>query len=149
MIMPVTLPPPQYNHPPSILVIEHVLTAEEVDAICHARHALGWDGRAPPPRYRFSGCAHVTARSCEVWRIDDGAVRRHELGHCNGWPSNHPTAQELANRPATPYPRAVLPLSPEQAKTFEEASQRSIQRNGPPDVLLRQVLEKPKAPEPQ
>jgi len=40
--MPVTLPPPQYNHPPSILVIEHVLTAEEVDAICHARHALGW-----------------------------------------------------------------------------------------------------------
>jgi hypothetical protein len=85
--VPVTLPPPQFDHPPTIPVIEHVLTAERVDAICQARHALGVDGRAPPPGYRFSGCAHVTARSCEVWRIDDGTVRRHELGHCNDWPA--------------------------------------------------------------
>jgi hypothetical protein len=81
------LPPPQFDHPPSIPVIEQVLTADRVDAICQARHALGMDGPAPPSGYRFSGCAHVTARSCEVWRIDDGTVRRHELGHCNGWPA--------------------------------------------------------------
>jgi hypothetical protein len=39
--MPATLPPPQYDHPPSIPVIEHVLIAEEVDAICHAPPCLG------------------------------------------------------------------------------------------------------------
>jgi hypothetical protein len=26
-------------------------------------------------------------KRCEVWRIDDGTVLRHELGHCNGWPA--------------------------------------------------------------
>jgi len=141
--MPLTLPPPQYDHEPTIPVIEHVLISDRVDAICQARHSLGPDGRAPPPGYRFSGCAHVTARSCEVWRIDDGTVRRHEIGHCNGWPSDHPTAQELA---ATSFPR---PPTPEQAKAFEEAWQRSFQRHGPPDAVLKQVLEKAKAPETQ
>jgi hypothetical protein len=81
------LPPPYYDHPPTIPVIEHVLTSDRVDAICQARHTPGADGRAPPPGYRFSGCAHVTARSCEAWRIDDGTERRHELGHRNGWPA--------------------------------------------------------------
>jgi hypothetical protein len=99
------LPPPQYDHTPTIPVIEHVLTSDRVDAICQARHALGWDGRAPPPGYRFSGCAHVTPQSCEVWRIDDGTVRRHELGHCNGWPVDHP----VEVKQATPVPAVVKP----------------------------------------
>ncbi|SRR6266481_2343321 len=84
------LPPPQYDHPPSIAVIEHVMTFDRVNRQCQANHALGRDGRPPPPSYRFNGCAHIIAGSCEVWRIDNATTRRHELAHCNGWPADHP-----------------------------------------------------------
>ena len=87
-IMPVTLPPAQYDHPPSVPVIEHVLTSDVVNRICHERHARDMDGRPASHAYVFSGCAHLIVtsdgKSCEVWRIDDGTVRRHEMGHCNG-----------------------------------------------------------------
>ncbi|RWL14895.1 MAG: hypothetical protein EOR57_31610 [Mesorhizobium sp.] len=44
------------------------------------------------------GCAAITGKtSCTVIVIDKPyalatpkAVLRHELGHCNGWPANHP-----------------------------------------------------------
>jgi hypothetical protein len=108
------LPPAQYDHKPLVPVIEHVLTAEQVDAICHDHHALGWNGRTPPPGYRFYGCAHVTARSCEVWRIDDDRVRRHENGHCSGWPANHTVAVAVAvaPKPAPPWHKEVVALKP-------------------------------------
>lgn len=57
--MPVTLPPPQYNHPPSILVIEHVLTAEEVDAICQP--AMPWAGMAARRRRDIGSLAVPTS----------------------------------------------------------------------------------------
>jgi hypothetical protein len=36
------------------------------------------------------GCTHWAAGRCLITRIDDPGVARHELGHCNGWPSGHP-----------------------------------------------------------
>ena len=43
------------------------------------------------------GCAVYNGRECWVIHIDRDAygttpeaVLRHEIGHCNGWPANHP-----------------------------------------------------------
>jgi hypothetical protein len=96
-IVPIPLPPALYDHPPAIAVIEHVLPSDQVNATCHANHALGPDGRPPPPGYRFAGCAHIAVGKCVVWRTEDPTVRRHELAHCNGWPVDHPNAKESAS----------------------------------------------------
>jgi hypothetical protein len=53
---------------------------------------------APDLAYAVFGCSLSNPDgSCTIVYIDrtvNGvtpmAVRRHELGHCNGWPSNHP-----------------------------------------------------------
>jgi hypothetical protein len=84
------LPPGQYDHEPTKFVVEHVLTSDEVNKICHANGATDWNGQKAAPSSRFWACSHVTSSGCEIWRIDDGIVRRHEIGHCNGWPANHP-----------------------------------------------------------
>src|SRR6266436_5192659 len=111
--MPMLMPPAQYDHPPKIPVIEHVLTSDRVDRACQANHALGPDGRAAPPGYRFYGCSHVTAKSCEVWRIDDATVRRHEIAHCAGWPADHPDAAASARRIAVDAARTLKPAGPQ------------------------------------
>ena len=76
------LPPPQFDHPPDIPVIEHILTSDAVNRICHERKAKNMESLPASPAYVFSGCAHLSVtsngKSCEVWRIDDGTVRRHE-----------------------------------------------------------------------
>lgn len=107
------LPPPEYDFPPTIVVIEHVLTSDRVDTICQEQGAPGRDGRPPGPGVHFLGCAIRTGKTCEVWRIDDATIRRHEFGHCNGWPSNHPTF--VVARVAAPIeekPKANLNLAP-------------------------------------
>ena len=91
--MATLLPPQQYDHVPSVPVIEQVLSASEVQRIC----ALGgwevtgqnWQG-AP-----FLGCQVFIVRKsdgkrfCSIVRIDDAAVARHERAHCNGWGWDH------------------------------------------------------------
>ena len=137
-----TLPPPQYDVLPPMPVIEHVLTSDLVDRACQAIHALGRDGRPPPPGYRFYGCAHVTAKSCEVWRIDDATTRRHELAHCAGWPGDHPDHYVVPPpKPAAPSPVVtavkVRPYNPDPwasstplAPAIPDAVFRAI--SGPP-----------------
>ena len=46
--------------------------------------------------------------SCRIILIDDAVMKargwttelllRHEIGHCNGWPGNHPGERELPRR---------------------------------------------------
>jgi hypothetical protein len=94
------LPPPQYDHKPEIPVIEHVLSAAEVNKLCISMGVLGPDAARSSG---FLGCAHKTLRPmpfignlttqevvCEIWIVDNAIVRRHELAHCNGWPPDHP-----------------------------------------------------------
>lgn len=114
------MPPPGYDHQPAVQVEDHVLTSDVVNRICWEKKAAGWDGRPPPPSYHFAGCAHLAGGRCEVWRIDDGMVRRHEYAHCNGWPNNHPTFVVAAPRPAAPAvatpPAATKPTAPTGVK---------------------------------
>jgi hypothetical protein len=52
------------------------------------RRCLAVGSKLPPLAKVIRGCAHSTAGRCFIIRIDDPAVARHELAHCNGW--KHP-----------------------------------------------------------
>jgi hypothetical protein len=96
--MAVLLPPPQYDVPPPMPVIEYVLPWSEVQRICFDHMAkLGNQSDAQTGRQvGFDGCASFGkagtqfAGKCYIWRIDDVDVARHERAHCAGWPANHP-----------------------------------------------------------
>ena len=85
------LPPPQYDHVPSIPVIERVLdTKDEANTIC-----VGIVGKKSEPEGSlYWGCSIRKVKDghlvCYIYRIDSELVLRHEYGHCNGWPANHP-----------------------------------------------------------
>ena len=88
--MQVTLPPLQYDHPYPGQVIERVLPLAEARSYCQ-QIGVG----------QFDGCAgYVTLqdgnRACFIVLPDQDApdpiidhYRRHEVGHCNGWPADH------------------------------------------------------------
>jgi hypothetical protein len=81
-------PPAQYAGAYAGELVEHVLPQWRVPAACAALGA--------PWSATQRGCALVRGDTCTVVRMADrygkatpDAVRRHELGHCNGWSSNH------------------------------------------------------------
>ena len=100
----VSLPPPQYDFPPQIPVIERVLELSDLQMACFDLHYKNgsvapnmWPSRRGNMGWR--GCSVVVKRTdgrqeCHVWRVVDDDVRRHEFGHCNGWPADHPGGRE-------------------------------------------------------
>jgi hypothetical protein len=84
--MPMLLPPSQYDHPPQIPVIEKVVPWNELQRLCRASERPIYNGTG----YGLWGCAIVKDGKCYVARLDVPGVKRHELGHCNGWPKDHP-----------------------------------------------------------
>ena len=87
-------PPARYDHPFKGKLTEIQLPQREVVAAC----------RELSRKYRVRigsvsrGCAALTSfRRCTIIYTDKPrglstpmAVRRHEIGHCNGWPADHP-----------------------------------------------------------
>jgi hypothetical protein len=86
----VTLPPAQYDHAYPGPVIERILPLDEARKFCE-QIGVG----------QFDGCAgYVTlqdgSKACFIILPDQDApdpiidhYRRHEVGHCNGWPADH------------------------------------------------------------
>lgn len=95
------IPPPQYDVPPAVPVIERVLPYDEAWRICsggiEAADRPGW---GEPRRIKGydPGCAWLAPYygkvRCYIVRVDSETVRRHELAHCNGWPKDHPGGHE-------------------------------------------------------
>lgn len=82
-----TVPPAHYDHPhPDMLVIER--SPAEVDRICRA---IGAHSRS---NSRIVACAPIGKARCAivipVSHPQKAALVRHERGHCNGWPADHP-----------------------------------------------------------
>ena len=88
------LPPPEYD--------KHYLgdlTIRLVDSVENLAIACKW----PLVRPNSLGCASVHVDHCIIYLVQDdvmrlrgwntGIVLRHELGHCNGWPPDHPDAR--------------------------------------------------------
>ena len=96
------LPPVEYDKPyEGNLVVQEVATIEELIATCGV------------PRKWALGCATLTSWGCHVYLVPESlmkkygwwreAMMRHELGHCNGWPGDHP-----GQRPYTPLQHITI-----------------------------------------
>ena len=107
--MPVTMPPQVYDHTPQMVIVDSVLS--DIDAVtlsCRAAaQVTGMVMRVP----QAQGCAILHDGKCFIWRIADADTLRHEYGHCNGWPADHP---KLAGNPLPPPRPAPLPKTNEQ-----------------------------------
>jgi hypothetical protein len=80
-------PPHRYDHRPSVPVIEIVLNEAQLQQVC-----MGLS--SPNPNIIVFGCTDdKTAGQCTIYLLPWShikAIRRHEIGHCNGWPADHP-----------------------------------------------------------
>jgi hypothetical protein len=75
------LPPPRYDYPPHMKVIERRISYAELQQMC-----------GPVPMGAVvMGCTFTSNRTCFVHLAPgaDQRVRRHELAHCNGWNATH------------------------------------------------------------
>src|SRR5216684_2677957 len=99
------LPPPQYDVPPTVPVIQHIVSKAEVAKYCADRLA----------------CSFALKDRCIVYLPKGSAIfdilRRHELAHCNGWhhAGEHLTPTEIARfQPTLPpdVPVAAPPPPP-------------------------------------
>jgi hypothetical protein len=81
------LPPVEYDHPYTGDLTVSIVSQEEIARQCpNAKARLGCNRRWPD--------------ECLVWIAPDDVIEalgltrevvlRHEIGHCNGWPSDHP-----------------------------------------------------------
>jgi hypothetical protein len=99
-------PPPQFDHAYHGQVIEQRLSILQIIQLCHGpTTACSWVS---------NGVCHIALPQAENDERLIALMRRHEIGHCNGWPSNHaggrrveyddehPTAASKPN--ATPKP---------------------------------------------
>src|SRR5262249_9877785 len=88
------LPPVEYDH-----YYDGDLTIKFVDTVAELREYCKSD--AP----QLLACSTHNARSCIIMMVNDEVMRkagwntglllRHEIGHCNGWPGDHPGERPL------------------------------------------------------
>jgi hypothetical protein len=89
------LPPPRYDHPfPGKLDLK-IVPQTEIERVCF--HVIR---NLPPPYLACTKIDEYDDSLCHVWIApaediraaghDPEHVRRHEIGHCNGWPGDQP-----------------------------------------------------------
>jgi hypothetical protein len=88
------LPPPEYDKPyDGDLTIIMLPTFEALRAACNVYNP------------KMLACARHNAKSCVIYLVEDEVMRtrgwntglllRHEIGHCNGWPGDHPDQRNV------------------------------------------------------
>lgn len=81
-------PPAIYDHPFPGTVIEHVVPGLDLLAHC-------W------PYFFARACSFHVKGKCYIYYSREeapamkAAIRRHEEGHCNGWPADHPGGRKV------------------------------------------------------
>jgi hypothetical protein len=85
-------PPPSYDHAYHGQLTERHASLAQVEHFCHTMQGI-------VSAYRALGCSKVYPDHCFIMIPKIGGqitarfqaeIRRHELGHCNGWAANHP-----------------------------------------------------------
>jgi hypothetical protein len=89
------LPPPQYDVPPPMPVIEHVLEYDALQVWCSMFPGPGHLLFVKDRTKHFNGCSGMFPldgrKVCFVWYLrGDTDALRHERAHCAGWPADHP-----------------------------------------------------------
>jgi hypothetical protein len=117
---PGVLPPSYWDHAfDGVIVEKQVGSKEEMAKVCPSFGEMSPHMLGCSYHYTRAGVNHcVMYLATDQWikynRVSIGAVRRHEIGHCNGWPGDHPTT----NPP--------MPLSREEAPPPMEVKKPSI-----------------------
>lgn len=99
---PVMLPPDIYDHKPLRNVPELFMNYWEIDAYCREH---GIDAPSLASGYRLQACAlkdndnwfYIVLPNNEIDADELQLKRRHEWGHINGWPANHPGGRFLTS----------------------------------------------------
>lgn len=88
-------PPARYDHPFTGKVVLRRYAQRYLKSACDdlfARHHIKVE-----TTYGMRGCSAAKGNRCEILTVDrtfegatPNAVLRHEMGHCNGWPADHP-----------------------------------------------------------
>lgn len=94
-----SMPPKEYDHPYAGVIVEHKVAYGDANATCDAIAARRKETRSGFATY---GCAFTSRKGkCEIVVSYDPTgrdkkmlsnTRKHERGHCNGWPASHPNA---------------------------------------------------------
>ncbi len=85
ILMGIQAPPARYDHPPKIPVV--VVEVADPNRVC--RGLSGYRGGS----YILACALLLKTRCVIIWpegQKQSGLLWRHEIGHCNGWPANHP-----------------------------------------------------------
>jgi hypothetical protein len=86
MMLMVLEPPVQYDHAYHGTIIEQHLSSLQLVFLCHGfTSACSWVNKA--------GVCHIVISNAEKDSRVIALVRRHETGHCNGWPGHHPNGR--------------------------------------------------------
>ena len=117
-IGPKILPPPEYDYPyTGKLILNRVDTLEELFKKCPGLPSF------------ILACTYLRKdNSCLVFMVADDIIRlrgwtakillRHEIGHCNGWPGDHPGS--LPGTKADYLGSITLPITIEEQPITEE-----------------------------
>lgn len=89
-------PPARFDHPYKGELLVRRIPQESVVEACRVLFSIYRVPAMSHPEQR--GCSILTSKhSCLVVTIDEPYMRatpesvlRHEIGHCNGWPADHP-----------------------------------------------------------
>jgi hypothetical protein len=79
---PQLIPPKRFDHRFQGKLVEHPGNLHEVQMWCATMYG-------EPFPFMVEGCALPMGTRCEIAYTRE-RVRRHEIGHCNGWPAHHP-----------------------------------------------------------
>jgi hypothetical protein len=78
-------PPAQWDFPYKGKLTVHQVDHNQIVVHCRANH---------PFSGMIAGCAYPGRGACTVYinssARDPACALRHEIAHCNGWPSHHP-----------------------------------------------------------
>lgn len=89
-------PPKRFDHPYKGQLFERTLPQPQVVIECRELY-VRWGADPNKVTYLMLGCSHHTNTKCLVIYMNQNFgpttpqdIRRHEIGHCNGWPADHP-----------------------------------------------------------
>jgi len=118
-------PPPEYDHPFTGKLEVHYLNdgALEIKAHCPANKYGQRLGCATIIRPEYCQIYIGPIDELETYGLTDITVLRHEIGHCNGWPGDHPNIRALKPGEA----RAKWEARQAQWKAFVEARDQKYQ----------------------
>lgn len=75
-------PPRRFDHPATVKVVVVPRTLAEINSICRDH-----------PWVKAGSCTLPGSTCVIMWprgKARSGILWRHEIAHCNGWPSSHP-----------------------------------------------------------